>query len=50
MSEPKCKMSIYIEEYDETANYCGLATLVACEGKIDDRKNCPHWKGGDGEP
>jgi hypothetical protein len=50
MSEPRCKMSIYIEEYDETANYCALATLVKCEGKHDDSKNCPYWKRGDGEP
>jgi len=50
MSEPICKMSIYIEEYDEESNYCALATLVKCEGKRVDSNNCPLWKRGDGEP
>lgn len=44
MTEPRCKMSIYIEEYDEEANYCGLATLVKCGGMQADRNNCPYWK------
>lgn len=45
MAEARCKMSVYIEEYDEEANYCGLATLVKCEGLKEDSRNCPYWKG-----
>lgn len=45
MAEPRCKMSVFIEEYDSEANYCALATLVKCEGKREESNNCPFWKG-----
>lgn len=50
MSEPRCKMSVYVEEIREDASVCVLAVDVKCEGKREDSKNCPFWKRGDGGP
>jgi len=49
MTEPKCKMSIYIEEIDND-NICALAMKVNCAGLKKDTGCCPFWKRGDGEP
>jgi len=50
MSEPICKMSVFIEELEEEANVCAMYLNVKCEGKRADSNNCPFWKRGDGEP
>jgi len=49
MSEPRCKMSVFIEEICPEANICAFSILmVQCDGMRGDSNNCPFWKRGDG--